>query len=238
MARHPLSFTSRRIAQVSTGYEAPVRRLVPYVLRSSTLPLVVLALVAPSVAAFAFVGPQLGLAVGALSAAAVVLAAARIRYDEPIAVASATDSRYRLLVVAPRALEHPVTMAEISRIAAEGDEVRRGERDGEPQVLVLVPARSSTLARWASDVAGARSSAADALAVSLAALAAAGLDGVGRVGDGDVVQAVEDELHSFAADEVAIQLGPGIGPAEVEEVRRRLDRPVRALGEPEPSTRF
>jgi len=211
-----------------------VRRLVPYVLRSWTLPLVVLALVAPSVAAFALVGPQLGLAIGALTVGAIVIAAARLRYDEPIAVAAAADSRYRLLVVAPRALEHPRTLAEIARIAAEGDRVRRGERDGEPQVLVLVPARSSTLARWASDVAPARSTARDGLAVSLAALAAAGLDGVGRVGDGDVVQAVEDELHSFAADEVAILAGPGVGRAEIEEVRRRLDRPVRVLGEAEP----
>ena len=206
-----------------------MQRLVPYVLRSWTLPFVVLVLVAPSVAAFAIVGPQLGLAVGALSAAAVVVVAARIRYDEPISVAAPTDSRFRLLVLAPCPLEHPATLAEIARIATEGARVRRAERDGEPEVLVLAPARSSTLARWASDVGVARSSAGDTLAVSLAALAAAGLDGVGRIGDGDAVQAVEDELHSFAADEVAILPGPGVGPAEIEEVRRRLDRPVRVL---------
>ena len=207
-----------------------MRRLVPYVLRSWTLPFVVLALIAPSAGAFALVGPQLGLAVGALTAAAVVFAAARIRYDEPIAVAAPPDSRYRLLVVASRALEHPEALARIARIAAEGERARKGE--GEPQVLVLAPARSSALARWASDVEPARSSARDALAVSLGSLAAAGLDGAGRVGDGDVVQAIEDELHSFAADEVAILPGPGVGRGEIEEVRRRLDRPVRVLDEP------
>jgi len=208
-----------------------MRRLVPFVLRAWTLPFVVFALVAPSVAAFALVGPQLGLAVGALSVGAVVVVAARIRYDEPIAVAAAADSRYRLLVVAPQALERPDTLAEISRIAFEGRGLRRGEEDGQPQVMVLAPARSSALARWASDLGAARANAQAALAVSLAALAAAGLDGVGRVGDGDVVQAIEDELHSFAADEVAVLAGPGVGPAEIEEVRRRLDRPVRLLSE-------
>jgi len=208
-----------------------MRRLVPYVLRSWTLPFVVLALIAPSVGAFALIGPQLGLAVGALTAAVVVFAAARIRYDEPIAVASAPDSRYRLLVVAPRALEHPEALAELARIAAEGERPRAARRTGEAQVLVLAPARSSALARWASDVGPARSSARDALAVSLASLAAAGLDGAGRVGDGNVVQAIEDELHSFAADEVVILPGPGVGRAEIGEVRRRLDRPVRVLGE-------
>jgi hypothetical protein len=220
--------------QVRRGYEAVVRRLVPFVLRSWTLPFVVLALVAPSVAAFALVGPQLGLAFGALSVAALVILAARVRYDEPIGVAAAPDSRYRLLVVATRALEHPRTLAEIARVVAEGERAFRDRRDGNPQVLVLAPARSSALARWASDVGPARSSARDALAVSLAALAAAGLDGVGRVGDGDLVQAVEDELQSFAADEVAILPGPGASRAEIEEVRRRLDRPVRALVAPEP----
>ena len=206
-----------------------MRRLVPYVLRSWTLPFVVLALIAPSVGAFALVGPQLGLAVGALTAATVVFAAARIRYDEPIAVAAAQDSRYRVLVVAPRALEHPEALAELARIAADGQRARGGESDGEPQVLVLAPARSSALARWASDVGAARSTAAHALAVSLASLAAAGLDGAGRIGDGDVVKAIEDELRSFAADEVAILPGPGVERAEIEEVRRRLDRPVRVL---------
>ena len=209
-----------------------MRRLVPFVLRSWTLPFVVLALIAPSAGAFALVGPQLGLAVGALTVAVVVFTAARIRYDEPIAVAPAPDGRYRLLVVTSRALEDPGTLAELARIATEGERAGQGGEGGEAELLVLVPARSTALERWASDVGPARSSAADALAVSLASLATAGLDGAGRVGDGDVVQAIEDELHSFAADEVAILPGPGVERTAVEEVRRRLDRPVRVLGHP------
>ena len=59
-------------------------------------------------------------------------------------------------------------------------------------------------------------------------LAAAHLDARGQVGDTDPVQAVEDTLRSFPAQEVVFVTGPG-HQSEVEEVRRRLDRPVRVL---------
>jgi hypothetical protein len=97
-------------------------------------------------------------------------------------------------------------------------------------VRVIAPARSSRLDRWASDLDPARERAQRTVAVSLGTLAAAGLDAAGSVADGDPVQAVEDELRGFAAREVVLVDGPGIGAGEVEEVRRRLDRPVRELG--------
>jgi hypothetical protein len=66
------------------------------------------------------------------------------------------------------------------------------------------------------------------LAVSLGSLAAAGLDAQGQVGDTDPVQAVEDALHTFPAQELVFVTGRD-HYAEVQEVRRRLDRPVRVL---------
>ena len=51
----------------------------------------------------------------------------------------------------------------------------------------------------------------------------------GRVADADPVQAIADQLPTFAAREVVLVTGPGIGPDEVDQVRRRLDRPVRLL---------
>ena len=59
-------------------------RLVPLVLRSWALPLIVLALIAPAVAAFALTGPQLGLAVGALTVGVVIVLASRAQFDEAI----------------------------------------------------------------------------------------------------------------------------------------------------------
>ena len=96
-------------------------------------------------------------------------------------------------------------------------------------MLVLAPAPLGLLDRWASDLGAARDAAARALAVSIAALAAAGLSATGHVGDPDPVQAISDELASFPAREVVLVAGPTLGSVEAREVRRRLDRPVRLL---------
>lgn len=204
-----------------------MRRFFAVRLPAALIPLAILALIAPAAAAFAFVGAQAGLAVGALTAGAVVIAAALLRYDEPIEVASqAADERYRLLVVAMRPLESPAEAQRLSELAGEGSRVLG--RDEPPELLVLAPLIQSRLERWASDVGDSRLDAQDRLAVSLATLAAAGLDARGRVGDEQVVQAVEDALAEFAAQEVAFLCGPQRGGA-ADEVRRRLDRPVRVL---------
>lgn len=203
-----------------------MRRLMPMVLRPWALPLIVLVLVGPTIAGFAIAGPPLGLAVGALTTAALIGFAALARYDEEIAVAATPDARYRLLVVAPEAVEDPATVEQIAAVASEG-----GDRaEGEPELRVLAPARMSTLDRWASDVRAARAHAQRALAISIAALAAAGLDATGKVGDADPVQAIEDELATFPAQEVVLAGTGALDRSQVEEVRRRLDRPVRELG--------
>jgi hypothetical protein len=206
-----------------------MRRLLPLVLRSRSLPLLVFALIFPSVASFTLLGPQFGLAAGALSVGVLLVYAARARYDEAIAVAASPDDRYRLLVVAGRPLDQPELATRVAAVAGEGQRVLGAGSAAGPELLVLVPARASRLDRWASDVGPARDQAQRSLALSLASLATAGLDARGCVGDADAVQAIEDELHSFPAREVVLVDGPGIGSREVEEVRRRLDRPVTRL---------
>jgi hypothetical protein len=205
-----------------------MRRLVPFVFRPWTLPLIVLALVLPSIAGFALVGPQLGLAIGALTATALIVLAARVRYDEPIEVAARPDRRYRLLVVASEPISEPPEAERVAAIAAEGNRAL-GSESGEPEVLVLAPAAQGTLDRWASDVRKARDRAQEVLAVSMGTLTAAGLDVRGSVGDADAVQAIEDELRTFPAQEVVLVHGPDLGSEEGSEIRRRLDRPVRDL---------
>ena len=204
-----------------------MKRLVPLVIRPWMLPLIVAALAVPIIAGFAGGGPPVGLALGAIAVAALLVVAARATYDEPIEAASAPDSRYRVLVVAEDPVDSPAVVGRIAAIADEGRAVL--DRDQPPQVLVLAPARTSVLDRWASDLGEAREAAARALAVSLAAFAAAGLDATGRVGDPDPVQAISDELLTFPAREVVLVSGPGLGGAEAEEVGRRLDRPVRLI---------
>jgi hypothetical protein len=204
-----------------------MRRLVPLVIRPWMLPVIVAVLAVPIVAGFVVAGPPLGLAIGAIATAGLLVVAARAQFDEPIEVPPSGDARYRLLVVSTEPLDDPKLVERIAAIADEGREVLGGAE--EPQVQMLAPARSSTLDRWASDVGKAREAAARVLAVSLASFAAAGIDARGQVGDADPVQAITDELATYPAREVVVVAGPDLGEEEVEEVGRRLDRPVRLL---------
>lgn len=207
-------------------------KLVPLEIPGWMLPLIVIAIVVPGVAAFAVVGPSLGLAAGALTVGVLVVVAARVRYETPIEVASSPDRRYRVLVVSTEPVDEPRLVARIAAIAADGQALV--DPAAEPELLVLAPALASRLDRWASDVEPARRAARNVIASSLAAFVGTGIEVAGKIGDADPVQAIEDQLHSFAAREVVVLKGPGLGASQISEVRRRLDRPLRELGQAEP----
>lgn len=199
------------------------------------LPLIVIALVLPGSAAFILAGPGLGLAVGALAAAGVVLVAVSKRPDEPIEVARSADPQRRLLLVAIEAVDQPAAVEEVRSAAHAGP-------DDEPEVLVLAPALNTPLSHWASDLAGSRLDAQRKLVLTVGALAAAEVDARGAVGDSDPLQAVEDTLRDFAADEVLVAVPGGDRPQDaglVAELRRRLDVRVQPLrtGAPVPGGR-
>jgi hypothetical protein len=204
-----------------------MRKLEPMQLPSWALPLIVVVLITPPIAAFALAGPGAGLAVGALAAAAIIVIAVRSRFDEEIEVGASWGDRYMLLVVIFAAIEAPGIAGAIAEIGRAGAGATGSDPD-ELEVLLLAPALNTRLAHWLSDLRSARQDAQRRLAVSLATLAAAGADARGQVGDSDPVQAVEDALRTFPAQEVVFVTGPG-GDEAVEEVRRRLDRPVRSL---------
>src|SRR5262245_2494629 len=88
------------------------------------------------------------------------------------------------------------------------DEIRRRSEGYEEQVLVVSPALNSPLRHWASDEDNARAEAQDRLNASLARLRAAGIDAKGEVGDAEPVQAMEDALRLFGADEIIISTHP------------------------------
>ena len=205
-----------------------MRKLEPVQLKPWSLPLIVIAVVVPIVAAFMFGGPGAGLAVGALAAAAILVLAARASYDEEIEVGSSPGDRYMLLVVITRSLEDPGTAGAIAEIARAGSSATGADSERAPEVLVLTPAFAKPVAQWLSDVGPARFDAQRRLALSLGTLAAAHVEARGQVGDADTVQAVEDALRTFPAQEVVFVAGPEHA-AQIEDVRRRLDRPVRQL---------
>jgi len=182
------------------------------------LPLIVVGVVVPIVAGFMVGGPGVGVAVGALAVLAILVVAARQKPLGPIVSAPARDSRPHILIVAATAMEHPDDVARVTAAATfEGT-------PGEPDVLVLVPAKIGFLDRWASDVESARHAAQERLVVTVAALAKAGIAAEARVGDEDIVQATEDQLQSYPATEVVLVGGDGdaIGAAAAE-LRSRLE---------------
>ena len=76
------------------------------------------------------------------------------------------------------------------------------------EVLVVCPALNSPLRTWTSDEDGARAAAQERLDASLAQLRDAGINARGEVGDGDPLQAIEDALRTFGADEVIVSTHP------------------------------
>lgn len=191
------------------------------------LPLLVAAIAVPTVAAFYVGGPGVGVAVGALVAVAIVAVAVRARPREAIGEMPTAASRRRLLVVTVSPVEDQAVIATIAAEAA-------GEEGRDPaEVLVLAPARIGFLDRWASDLEGARRGAQQNLVITVASLAKAGVAAEARVGDEDLVQAVEDVVGSYAATEVVlVSAGPERDPAAVAaaaELEERLLVPLLRL---------
>jgi hypothetical protein len=190
------------------------------------LPLIVAAIAIPVAVAFVVGGPGVGVAVGALVGVAILVIAARQRPRGPIASAAPADDRRHVLVVVTSAVEEPRAVDEIARAAGLGG---YGE---DADVLVLAPARIGFLDRWASDVEAARRRAQANLVATVAALAKAGIAAEARVGDEDVVQAVEDRLRSYPAGEVVL-IGGGEGDEALDaaagELRSRLQAEFRRI---------
>jgi len=180
------------------------------------IPLVVAAIAVPIAAAFLTVGPALGMAAGALAAVAIVAIAVRQRPRGTIGRNAGPGGR-RVLVVTGDPLEGAAAIEEIVAVV---------RADAATEVMVLAPARIGFLDRWASDVEAARRDAQRRLVISVASLAAAGIEAEARVGDEDVVQAVEDQLGSFPASEVILVSAGGederAAAAAADELRTRL----------------
>ena len=87
-------------------------------------------------------------------------------------------------------------------------EIRSRSEGYDSEVLVVTPALNSPVRHWTSDEDRARAEAQQRLEASLETLGRAGIDARGEVGDGDPLQAIEDALRTFGADEVIISTHP------------------------------
>ncbi len=125
----------------------------------------------------------------------------RVRRAEPprrVAARQGSEHLRRILVVA-----NETVGGERLR-----EEIRRRSTGQEEQVLVVCPALNSPLKHWASDEDGARVHAQQRLDASLERLRQLGVDAEGRIGDAEPLQAMEDALRQFGADEIIISTHP------------------------------
>jgi hypothetical protein len=181
--------------------------------RPWAIPLIILIIAGSVSAAMALsgsVGAGLGLAVGAAAVAGLLVFAARAKPIRAMEVAGGGEGE-RVLVVAPGETT-PEVAQRVAELAGDADDVR-----------LLVPLASRRLDRWLSAEDPARAEAETRLAHSAGALTAAGLRVSGSIGDSDMRQAIEDELRSFAADEVVVVSDDA---ESVEELRSELALPL------------
>jgi hypothetical protein len=111
------------------------------------------------------------------------------------------------------------------------DEIHSRSEGYDEHVLVVTPALNTHLRHWASDEDNARVEAQKRLDASLDRLRAAGIDAKGEVGDAEPVQAMEDALRLFGADEIIISTHPEgrshwLEKGIVETARERFAVPI------------
>ena len=110
--------------------------------------------------------------------------------------------------------------------------IEERSRETKTEILVCTPALNSRLRHWASDEDGARAAAQERLDASLERMHALGIDASGEVGDADPLQAMEDALRTFGADEIIISTHPEgrsnwLERGVVEHARDRFAVPIR-----------
>jgi nucleotide-binding universal stress UspA family protein len=147
-------------------------------------------------------GKWAGLAVfAALTLAGLVYVAGARRSEAPrqqVPLRQGTANERRILVIANETVGGGPLREEIRQRSEGYDE----------HILVVCPALNSPLRHWASDEDDARVKAQERLSASLARLQEAGIDAKGEVGDAEPLQAMEDALRLFGADEIIISTHP------------------------------
>ena len=106
----------------------------------------------------------------------------------------------RILVIANETVGGAPLLDKIKQLASALDDTT--------MVHVVSPALNSPLRHLASDEDRARGAAQERLDNSLGKLREEGIEASGEVGDGDPLQAIEDALRTFGADQIVISTHP------------------------------
>ena len=178
-------------------------------------PIALVAVIWSTGAALAVAG---GLAIG------LVLGLFVLRQEEPRQKAALrprrSDGTHRILVVANETLSGRALRSEIENRA-----------QGRTELRLVCPALNSKVKHWTNEEDEARRHARERLERLLTGLRREGLEAEGDIGDDDPVQAMEDALRRFPADEVIISTHP-VGRSNwlehdvVHRAQDRFDLPV------------
>jgi len=129
--------------------------------------------------------------------------------------------------------EHRILVVANETVAGRSlrDEVVGRAQEGDAEVLVVTPALNTRIRHWTSDEDTARAAAQIRLDESLASLSTDGIDARGVVGDDDPLQAIEDSLRMFPADEIVVSTHPPgrsnwLEHGIVERAGERFDLPI------------
>ena len=148
------------------------------------------------------IGPSAGLIVFVALTLAGLVYVVRARSGEPrqqtVPTRRGGENERRILVIA-----NETVGGERLR-----EEIRSRSEGFDEHVFVVCPALNSPLRHWASDEDGARVQAQQRLNTSLSRLRQAGVDAKGEIGDAEPLQAMEDALRLFGADEIIISTHP------------------------------
>jgi len=150
-------------------------------------------------AAWAGLGVVVAVAVGLVGVAWAIVVRSDRAAPEPAQRAIATaGERRRILVLADETIGSDVLRREVcDRVAG-----------CESEVLVVVPALNTPLRHWADEADRARVHAGARLEDELRVLGGLGIRARGEIGADDPLQAVDDALRTFAADEIVISTHP------------------------------
>ena len=109
--------------------------------------------------------------------------------------------------------------------------IEERSRETKTEILVCAPRSTRALRHWVSDEDGARAAAQERLDASLERMRKLGIDASGEIGDADPLQAMEDALRTFGADEIIISTHPEgrsnwLERGVVEHARDRFAVPI------------
>jgi hypothetical protein len=189
--------------------------------------LIVAVLLAPVALAAIFISTTAALAVGGGVTVGLIIGLFVLKRQEPTEKMllgrprPGEEQKRRLLVVSNETLTGQALRREIAHRA----------KGFEAEVRVVCPALNTKIKHWVSDEDEARRKAQERLDAMLAQLRREGVEAGGDIGDSDPVQAMEDALRLFSADEAIISTHPPgrsnwLERGVVERARERFPLPV------------